>query len=273
MLALEARAKLYMQDWKGAQAAADSLINSGTYPLITDQTKFISMWTNDLPDESILQLNASQPNEAPPAMGVYLNYQSGSGAYDPLYVPSQWVVDMYDQADIRKAAFFINAEVKIQASDLNIWMVNKFPGNPKLFTGAVSNYEQAPKVFRIAEMYLIPAEAAANGGDAADAQKTISALRAARGLPQITGTISSDSLTNAIRDERFRELAFEGFRLDDLKRWGLGFTRHDPQNTAILTSGTGFYTMTQPAGADKFVWGLPTNDITINPNLKQNPGW
>ena len=31
--------------------------------------------------------------------------------------------------------------------------------------------------------------------------------------------------------------------------------------------------MTQTAGADKFIWGLPTNDITINPNLKQNPGW
>ena len=273
VLALEARVKLYMQDWKGAQTAADSLIHSGTYPLITTQAKFISMWTNDLPDESVLQLSASQPNEVPNANSVYLSFNTATGAYDPLYIPSQWVVDMYDAADIRKAAYFINAPAIIQGSNFNLYMVNKYPGNPALFTGSISNYEQAPKVFRIAEMYLISAEGSAEQGNAATAQATLSLLRTARGLPAITGTISADSLTNAIQDERFRELAFEGFRLDDLKRWNQGFTRHDPQNINALTPGANFTTMTQAAGADKFVWGLPSNDITINPNLTQNPGW
>jgi hypothetical protein len=271
--ALSARTRLYMQDWAGAKAAADSLINSGTYPLVTSQATFTSMWTNDLPNESILQLNASQPNEVPNNNWVYVNFNSATGADDPYYVPSQWVVDMYDNADIRKATYFTSGTAIIQGSTYTLWMVNKYPGNPKLFTGAYSNYENAPKVLRIAEMYLISAEAAASAGQTAAAQTTISQLRVARGLPAITGTITADSLTNAVRDERFRELAFEGFRFDDLKRWNLGVTRHDPQNSTALVTGSQFTTLTVAAGADKFVWGIPTNDMTINKNLVQNPGW
>ncbi|TDX00813.1 RagB/SusD family nutrient uptake outer membrane protein [Dinghuibacter silviterrae] len=270
--ALSARTRLYMQDWAGAKAAADSLIGSGNYPLVSDQATFINMWTKDLPNESILQLNASQPNEVPNAVNVYLNYNSATGANDPLYLPSQWVVDMFDNADIRKNAYFINTTATFQNGTYTVWQVSKFPGNPALFTGVYSNYEQSPKIFRIAEMYLISAEAAANEGQAAAAGVPLNELRAARGLPAITvATITADSLTNAIRDERFRELAFEGFRLDDLERWNLGFTRHDPQNINVLVPN--YTTVSQPAGADKFVWGIPTNDMTINPNLVQNPGW
>ena len=273
VLALEARAKLYMQDWHGAEAAADSLIATGTYPLIKQQATFTAYWTTDQPGETIFQCNASQPNEVPNANSVYLNYNSATGANDPWYIPSQWVVDMYDASDIRKGTYFINTSTIIQGNPFTLWMVNKYPGNPALFTGTYSNYEQAPKVFRIAEVYLISAEAAAGAGDPATALTSLNALRTARGLGAISSGISVDSLTSAIRDERFRELAFEGFRLDDLKRWNLGFTRYDPQNPNALTPGPNFTTLSEAAGADKFVWGLPTNDITINPNLVQNPGW
>lgn len=273
VLALEARTRLYMQDWAGAKAAADSLIASGTYPLVTNPQQFISMWTNDLPNESILQLNVSQPNELPNTNGLYISYNSATGADDPLYIPSQWVVDMFEATDIRKAAYFITTNTIIQGNPFTLTLVNKYPGNPKLFTATYSNYAQAPKLFRIAEMYLISAEAAAGQGNNTAALSTLNQLRTARGLAAITPGVSSDSVTNAVRDERFRELAFEGFRLDDLKRWNLGFTRHNPQNPNALVPGANFTTLSVPAGANKFVWGLPVNDITINPNLAQNPGW
>jgi starch-binding outer membrane protein, SusD/RagB family len=38
-------------------------------------------------------------------------------------------------------------------------VINKYPGNPALFTAASTNYQHKPKVFRVAEMYLIAAEA------------------------------------------------------------------------------------------------------------------
>jgi hypothetical protein len=153
--------------------------------------------------------------------------------------------------------------------------VNKYPGNPALFTAATTNYAHAPKVFRVAEMYLISAEANANiaGAEAASLNK-LNALRTKRGLSALSG-ITGAALTTEIRNERTRELMFEGMRLDDLKRWKLPMTRSNPQNTALILVGENYEIKTVPTGNEKFVWGLPAQDMLINKALvgKQNPGW
>jgi hypothetical protein len=274
-LALEARVRLTMQDWAGAKTAADALISSGTYPLITSQAAFTAYWTTDTKTESIVQLQTIAPSELANANSIYLGYIPSTGRYDPDFVPSQWVVDKYDNADIRKAAYFGQFPVTVQGINYdNIWLVKKYPGNPALFTGANTNYENAPKVFRIAEMYLISAEAGEHLGGAseADALVKLNALVTARGLTALVG-LTGSQLMDAIKDERFRELAFEGFRFLDLKRWHEPMVRHDPQNANFLTSGTNYYTKSVAADDNKFVWGLPANDVTVNPNLQQNTGW
>ncbi len=124
-------------------------------------------------------------------------------------------------------------------------------------------------------MYLISAEAAAQvPGSEGAALATLNQLRTARGLTALTG-LTGTALTNAIREERTRELMFEGFRLDDLKRWKLPFTRKTPQDMNIIITGDDYNLKNVAAGDNKFVWGIPTNDITTNPNLakEQNPGW
>lgn len=270
--ALEARVKLNMQDWAGAKTAADALISSGTYPLITSQSAFNAYWQTDTKTESILQLQTTAPSELANTNNIYLGL-AANGKYTPDFVPSQWVVDMYEPTDIRKAAYFAQLPVRVQGVDYpNTWLVTKFQGNPALFTGTLTNYEQAPKVFRIAEMYLISAEAGAHL-NSADAIVKLNALRAARGASILATTLTGTPLMNAIKDERTRELAFEGFRLLDLKRWHQGVTRHDPQNTAMLNVGPLYTSLTKPADDPKFVWGIPANDYTINRNIVQNPGW
>lgn len=274
VIALEARVKLYMQDWAGAASDAKALIDSKTYKLITDSTTLVKMWTNDLPQETIFQCFVSAPSELANTNSIYLGYNAGNNTYDPDFVPSQWVVDMYADDDIRKGVYFLKDSVKIVGKTYDgIYMVNKFPGNPEYFTSATTNYENAPKIFRIAEMYLILAEAQYHTSPAS-ALTTLNDLRVARGLAELKD-LTGAPLLQAIKDERFRELAFEGFRLDDLKRWHEGFTRRDPQNTKMINTGANFDTKTVEKDADKFVWGLPANDITVNPNLKgeQNPGW
>ena len=272
--ALEARVRFYMHDWQGAKTIADQLIGSGRYPLITTEEGLNNMWTNDFPQEVIMQLFVSAPNELANTNDIYLRYQGAEDVFQPDFVPSQWVVDMYEDDDIRKNVYFTNDEtVRISGIDYSdIWIVNKYPGNPDLFTAANTNYQQAPKVFRIAEMYLISAESALNipGGNALT---PLNALRQARGLDALA--VSGDDLVDAVRDERFRELAFEGFRLDDLKRWDEGFTRRDPQNTAMLLQGANTFTKSVEETNPKFIWGIPTFDVTLNPNLadQQNPGW
>lgn len=270
--ALEARVKLYMQDWAGALTAANSLISGGKYPLINTEEDLIDMWTNDMAQEVIFQSYVAQPTELGNANSVYLGYNAGNQRYTPDFIPSQWVIDMYEDEDIRKNAYFQEKPVNLQGQLTDLTLVNKYPGNPELFTTANTNYQHAPKVFRIAEMYLIAAEAAYRSSG--DALAPLNVLRVNRGLDALSG-VSGDALLEEIKDERFRELAFEGFRLFDLKRWGEGFERRDPQNTDVLTPGSDFYGKSVQANDNKFVWGLPSNDITINPNLtdQQNPGW
>lgn len=271
VLALEARVKLHKQDWVGAKTAADLVINSGKYSLITTQAGLDNMWFKDATQEVIMQSFVSAPNELSNANNIYLGYSSGTGKYTPDFIPSQWVIDKYDTADFRKKTFFSAKSVLVQGTTYpNIVLVNKFPGNPALFTAATTNYAHSPKVFRLAEMYLISAEAAANipGGNALTPLNT---LRNARNLPTIN--VTGSVLLNEIKDERFRELAFEGFRLDDLKRWNEGFTRNSPQNLNLINVGSDYNTLSKNAGDDKFVWGIPSNDMLSNPNLKQNNGW
>ncbi len=271
--ALEARVKLHTQDWAGAYNAANKLITSGTYPLIKDLAAFQDYWANDGTVESIFQIYYS-PSQLPTNYyDNYLSFNTSTGNYDPDFVPLKSVLDLYVNSDIRKATYFTTQTATIQGVDYTLDLVNKYPGNPAFFSGTISNYYNEPKVFRIAEFYLIAAEAAANNSDPEHALLALNTLRKNRGISDVNA--SGTSLRDSIRTERFRELSFEGFRLDDLKRWHLGFNRTGKaQNVDALQGGIGFYTLNISPDDNKFVWGLPSNDITVNPNLKpQNPGW
>ena len=275
--ALKARVYLAMHNWAGAVTAANSLINSGTYPLITVAATYKSYWTTDGGTESIFQLAASQPSELGNANGIiYLGLNAATSKYTPDFVPVQWVIDQYEATDIRKAAYLEQKPVYVMGTNYpNFWCINKYPGNPSLFTGATTNYQHKPKIFRIAEMYLISAEAAAqSSATEAAALVTLNKLRTARGASTLTG-LTGNALMDAVKAERIRELLCEGFRLDDLKRWKMGFTRGTPQNKALLNTGPDFTEKVVAANDNKFVWGIPANDITTNPNIKdqQNPGW
>ncbi len=276
-LALEARVKLNKQDWAGARTAAESVITSALYPLANNAVDINSMWKNDMNTEVITQSFVSAPIELPNTNLVYLGLVPATGKFTPDFVPSQWVVNFYDNADFRKNVYFEQKALTIQGVNYaNIWCVNKYPGNSTYFTAATTNYAHRPKVFRSAELYLISAEAGAREGAATAAAALIrlNELRVARGLLPLTG-LTGAPLFQAIKDERFRELAFEGFRLNDLKRWHEGFTRTAPQNLSFIQVGPTYNTLTIISDDNQFVWGLPSSELIVNPSLsaQQNPGW
>lgn len=274
--ALEARVKLDMHDWTGAITAANSLTGSTAYSLITDQADFTAMWVDDISTETIFQYPLSAPNELGNSMSLYLGYRPDDGYFAPDWIPEQWVIDQYDVADIRLATYLDEKDVYIQGAVYNnIWCLNKFSGNPLLWTGANTNYRNAPKVFRLAEMYLIAAEAGAQSpATEADALIALNALRSARGLAPLVG-VTGTALMDEVKAERTREFLGEGFRLDDLKRWGMGFTRTTPQDLDIIVVGANFNLQERTASDPKFVWGIPVRDLTTNPNIsdQQNDGW
>ncbi len=275
--ALEARAKLYMRDWAGAYAAATSLINAGTYPLYNTAAGVKSMWHVDAKQEDIMQFHGTVANAFNTVSPLY-TYNAGAQVFTPDFLPTQSAIDLFDDADTRKAVYFEAKKMLFQGVTYNntLKIVNKFPGNPALFSGAVTNYQHFVKFVRIGEQYLIAAEAAyMNGGDEVNARKYLNDLRVARGLTATNAT--GAALLAEIKAERNRELMFEGFRLWDIKRWGEGIKRGTPQDISALMKDpvANFYALDRPASHPKITWGIPTNDMLINPNLagQQNPGW
>lgn len=276
VLALESRVRLFMQDWAGAKQVSEGLISSDRYKLYTTAEGVKDMWHNDAGNEVIFAPFVSI-NEGPNVNNIYIGWNAGTSRYIPLYLPSQWVIDSYSDTDFRKDAYFLTSNKVYMASKGKEFLgtiVNKYPGNPTLRNaGAVTNYAHSPKVFRIAEIYLNAAEASFMGQNETSARNHLNSLRVSRGLTVLPNSVTGNNLLNEIKLERLREFAFEGFRLEDLKRWGEGINRRNPQDTEMLQVGPDFTTKTVPANDNKITWGIPDRDVVANPNIVQNPGW
>lgn len=122
------------------------------------------------------------------------------------------------------------------------------------------------KLFRTAEQYLIRAEAYAQSNQLIQAAADLNTLRAARITGYTAQTFASQqALMDAIIIERFKELAFEGHRYFDLRRYGLDITRSPAD--AINAQGAILLT---PAQA-QYVWAIPDAEIKANGNIVQNP--
>ncbi|MDO5105039.1 RagB/SusD family nutrient uptake outer membrane protein [Capnocytophaga sp.] len=271
--ALKARVLLFMGRWKEAQEVAESLL--ANYPLAQNASTLQDIWYKDNGQESITQLFVSIQDQLPSENSIYAALTEGN--YSPQFIPSQWVVDLYEDTDYRKAVYFKKTDVRIGFGSTkvpNIQIINKFPGNPTLQSGSEPRYAHAPKVFRIAEMYLIASEAAFKKGDETKAREHLNTLRQARGLSAVTA--SGNALWEEIKNERLRELAFEGFRLLDLKRWKEPVIRKEPQQQAMSilskTPVNQFYELNRSADDFKFVWPIPAWDKKHG-ELQQNPGW
>jgi len=124
-------------------------------------------------------------------------------------------------------------------------------------------------MFRLADAYLIYAEAHLRGGGGSRAQALgyVNALRT-RAYGNTSGNITDAQLTlDFILDERGRELLWEGHRRTDLIRYGR-FT-----GGGYLWSWKGGVQAGRATEAFRDLYPLPANELVANPNLKQNPGY
>lgn len=123
------------------------------------------------------------------------------------------------------------------------------------------------RLLRYADVLLMYAEAIneANGPSAA-AYDAINEVRARVDMPDYAGLNQAD-LRQAIRDERVRELALEGHRWFDLRRWDILETTFANSVTTLKSEAGGIF---EPK--HKYL-PLPQNDIDSNPNLEQHPLW
>jgi hypothetical protein len=125
-------------------------------------------------------------------------------------------------------------------------------------------------MFRLADVYLMYAEAVlrgGSGGDAGTALNYVNAIRE-RAYGDASGNISAAELDLPfILDERARELYWEGHRRTDLIRFG-AFT-----GDSYLWDWKGNVKDGSATQSHFVLFPLPSSDRAVNTNLKQNPGY
>ena len=270
--ALKAKIQLLTHDFSGAAATAQGLINSGKYPLVTTLDALRATWVNDNSTEDILLMFSSNTENAGLTLSIYSSYNASTQRYTPDFVPTQATVDLYAEEDLRRSVFLSNPATDIVRSASagrefeGVLLLKKFPGNPALFSSVNTNYLHKPKVARIAEQYLIAAEALGTSGGLT----YLNALRTARGLAPLSAWSDAE-----LRNEWAREMIGEGFRIECLKRWNIGFNGRPPQNTGLVMGpNDNFYALRScPAGYYRFTLPIPLNDLRTNPNMKQTEEW
>ena len=262
--AFEARVNLYMHKYSEAVSLANPII--AKYPLIDSTDAFEGFWLNDEGSELIYRTSSSV-DERSNSYGVYIAYTTASSSYQPDFIPSQWVLDLYEDSDIRKSVYFFNAGGTFNDLKEDVTMLKKYPGNPALKT-ADHQYYQKHKIFRSAEAYLIAAEASYQDGKEDDARNYLNSLRTTRGASEITA--SGDALWGEIKNEWIREYVGEGQRLNDLKRWHDGFQRRDPQSQNIILVSDKTTDLKIDGSDIRFIWEIPVNDLKANTNIVPN---
>jgi hypothetical protein len=118
---------------------------------------------------------------------------------------------------------------------------------------------------RFADVLLIYAEALnkQNNGSTPEALAAINRVRDRAGLADLTGPYSYDQFLQIIQDERFKELAGEGHRLVDLRRWGFNTLKQRVE-------------MSHPSATvepHEILWPFPSAELRVNPLIEQNDGY
>ena len=260
---LRARIALYMQDWDTAIEYSTKVIENSNYSLASansyassTQTTLDYMWTDDMSYEIMWRVGFTTTSYGGALGTVFLNYDYMS--YTPDYIPSAWIAnDAFEYNDARYQSYFRSVRTGYPHG-LTAVILWKYPGNPSFVNLGILGVNQ-PKVFRLGEQYLIRAEAysAKANPEYTKAAADITTLRKARytNYPG-SAAVNANNWLDVIEQERVRELYMEGFRLNDLKRWGKGFERK--AQTSTVAPGN---RLKIDANNPLFVWPIPQHEI------------
>lgn len=142
--------------------------------------------------------------------------------------------------------------------------------------------------FRLGEFYLNYAEAVFNylgSADATDAVFTMSPVEAVNKvrnredvkMPDFPSGMSADEFIQKYRRERMVELAFEGHRFWDVRRWKDGDSQKNIIEMQITKNGDNYtykrVTKSRYWNDKMYLFPIPDSEMRKNPNLTQNPGW
>ena len=272
--ALWARVALYMQDWDAAVEHSSEVIDSGTFKLAdchsnytSDQTMLELLWQGDASYEIIFKLGYTSTSYGAAIGSVFLGYTRDYYYFYPDFVPGNGLLSLYQDADNRTGVYFSTQQTGY-SHKLNCPLLVKYYGNEALLELNIYHVNM-PKILRLAEQYLIRAEAYCRQNNYNKASSDLTTLRKSRYTTGGNISVGEDNWLQTIADERARELVMEGFRLHDLKRWHMGFERQ--AQTSCVKEGS---TLKIQKDDYRFVWPIPRNEIEApGSKIEQNESY
>lgn len=229
--ALKARAHLFRGEWADAEAAANEVITNGGYTLLPTAT-YANIWLSQNSTEAIWELQFDVNNTNSIAFWYYPTANGGRNEFTTLAA----FRDAHEAGDVRKA---VNASTA--------------PANKTQKYTRISGTDNV-MLIRLAEMYLIRAEARAQQNKLSDAVADLNVIRNRAGLPNASPATVAEAVDAILKERRF-ELAHEGHRWLDMRRLGRW-------NAFGLTEDF------------RSRWPLPQREVQTSGNIiAQNPGY
>ncbi|HVW60637.1 MAG TPA: RagB/SusD family nutrient uptake outer membrane protein [Puia sp.] len=236
--ALKARYYLYQGQWTEAENYASLVIGDvKNYSLLKPYSSFFSPASAIATKESVFELSYS---------ATYTNahrgyWQPPANGGTRQWAPSDAFISLVNDPSVGG-----NRSALVAKTSAGLWYGNLYYRSPAT---------DPAYVIRIAELYLIRAEARAQQDHLADAVSDLDSVRSRAALPPSTAATKEDILL-AIENERRMEFAFEPHRWFDLVRTG--------RAAAVLGV----------TDARKYVFPLPIAEVNLSKgNLPQNDGY
>ena len=235
--ALRARLHLYRKQWADAENYASQVIVNTKYALVKPYKSFFT--APFLTSESVFELTYSANDKN----GFWSTWYPSSAGGSFTLKPSDKIV-----AKLNDPLVGGSRNALIAGTAPTIYGV--------LYNTTAASIDPS-YVIRIAELYLIRAEARAQQGKLTGANSAASDLNIIRDRAGVAPTVATTQadLLQAIEDENSVEFAFEAHRWFDLTRTG--------RAGAVLG-------ITNP---NYFLFPIPLSDVLSDPDVTQNPGY
>ena len=232
-------AKVYFQmgDYDNASMHANEVISSNIYQLDEDVTTAFTLSGNQNSEEVIFQLVNIETDNSNSLIDNY------SQSKNPLFQTTSDIYNMFEQTDLRR---------ELMKKYFVIYYIKKY--NQSILDGVGQPLNRS--IIRLAEMHLIRAEAnlLSPSGDITLAYDSYNTLRIrAFGYNYTPETIAAEEFLGKVREERRRELCFEGDRYHNLKRLKLP-----------LRDGVAW-------NSDDPIFKIPADEMSGNNLMVQNP--
>lgn len=284
--------------WQDAITAADRILNSGNYSLATDASVGCPTpgcgWRSNFradngnsPENILVVKFLNQPGLGLHFVMEALHYNQYSGGQAP-WNGFSTLADTYnsfDPADQRKQIFLAGPQINLVTGQ----PITDRSGNPLIFDPTITDDASAKEnigvrivkwpvdpnhldqengndyaLFRLAEIYLIKAEALNELGQPGAAIDLVNTVRARVFSPPkpLATTLSQAQVRDAILQERLFELTAESKRRQDLIR-----------NDKYVTGTWAFKSPASRTEPYRVLMPIPLTQLGTNPKLVQNPGY